>query len=141
MIMTNDIVHLSFDHYHLKIFMHYSFDYIRDMKSTFFFFLMPLFFDKKRGKQPHPFRPYFELVTNPDNKTNKYAICFCCIEEHTRNVAITKKKCCVTNSAKLYLASCKNFKNDIIKELMCCIRIIKIIIKKKMRKCHFGFFY
>jgi len=65
-------------------------------------------------KQPHPFCPYFELVTNPDNKTNKYAVCLCCIEEYTRNVAITKKECRITNKAKLcydHLASCENFKN------------------------------
>jgi hypothetical protein len=80
---------------------------------------MPLFLIKKMGKQPHPFRPYFELVTNPDNKTNKYALCLCCIEEHTRNVAITKKECRVTNRAKLcydHLASCENLKNDIMKK-------------------------
>ncbi|CAB4436770.1 unnamed protein product [Rhizophagus irregularis] len=65
------------------------------------------------GKQPHPFRPYFELVSNPNNKTNKYAVCLCCIEEYTRNIAITKKKCRVSNKAKYcrdHLASCENFK-------------------------------
>jgi hypothetical protein len=64
------------------------------------------------GKQPHPFRPFFELVSNPNNKTNKYAVCLCCIEEYTRNVAITKKECCVFNKAKYcrdHLASCENF--------------------------------
>lgn len=65
------------------------------------------------GKQPHPFRPYFELVSNPNNKTNKYAVCLCCIEEYTRNIAITKKECRVSNKAKYcrdHLASCENFK-------------------------------
>ena len=78
------------------------------------FFSHATFFNKKIGKQPHSFCPYFELVTNPDNKTNKYAVCLCCIEEYTRNVAITKKECHVTNKAKLcydHLASCENFKN------------------------------
>ena len=70
-------------------------------------------FFMKMGKQPHPFRPYFELILNPNNKTNKYAICLCCIEEYTRNIAITKKECRVTNKAKFchdHLANCKNFK-------------------------------
>jgi hypothetical protein len=65
------------------------------------------------GKQPHPFRPYFELVSNPNNKTNKYAVCLCCIEEYTRNIAITKKECRVSNKANYcrdHLASCENFK-------------------------------
>jgi hypothetical protein len=65
------------------------------------------------GKLPHPFRPYFELIFNPNNKTNKYAVCLCCIEEYTRNVAITKKECRVTNRVKScydHLANCKNFK-------------------------------
>jgi hypothetical protein len=66
------------------------------------------------GKQPHPFRPYFELVLNPQNKTNKYAVYLCCIEEYTRNIAITKKECRVTNKAKCchdHLENCENFKN------------------------------
>ena len=64
-------------------------------------------------KPPHPFRPYFELVTNPDNKTNKYTICLCCIEKYTRNIAIIKKECHVTNRAKScydHLSNCENFK-------------------------------
>ena len=65
------------------------------------------------GKHPHSFRPYFELVSNPNNKTNKYAVCLCCIEEHTRTIAITKKECHVTNKAKFcydHLLNCENFK-------------------------------
>ncbi|CAG8751326.1 6050_t:CDS:1, partial [Rhizophagus irregularis] len=65
------------------------------------------------GKQPHPFHLYFELVSNLNNKTNKYAVCLCCIEEYTRNIAITKKECCIFNKAKYYhdhLASYENFK-------------------------------
>src|SRR4051795_947904 len=65
------------------------------------------------GKQPHPYRPYFELVSNPNNKTNKYAVCLCCIEEYTRNIAITRKECRVSNKAKYchdHLTSCENFK-------------------------------
>lgn len=65
------------------------------------------------GKQPHPFCPYFELVSNPNNKTNKYAVCLCCIEEYTQNIAITKKECHVSNKANYcrdHLASCENFK-------------------------------
>ena len=68
------------------------------------FFLTPLFL---MGKQPYPFRPYFELATNPDNKANKYAV---------KN---TQKECHVTNRAKLcydHLASCENLKNDIVKK-------------------------
>ena len=85
------------------------------MILNIFNFFLTLFFllNKKRGKSPHPFRPYFELMSNPNNKTNKYAVCLCCIEEYTRNVAITKKECRVTNRAKScydHLASCKNFK-------------------------------
>ncbi|CAB4376572.1 unnamed protein product [Rhizophagus irregularis] len=26
------------------------------------------------GKPPHPFRPYFELISNPNNKSNKFAV-------------------------------------------------------------------
>jgi hypothetical protein len=65
------------------------------------------------GKPTHPFRPYFELISNPNNKTNKYAVCLCCIEEYTRNIAVTKKECRVTNKAKFchdHLANCENFK-------------------------------
>ncbi len=65
------------------------------------------------GKSPHPFCPYFELVLNPNNKTNKYAVCLCCIEEYTRNIAITKKECHVTNRVKSchdHLTNCENFK-------------------------------
>ena len=67
------------------------------------------FLIKKNG---HSFHPYFELILNP-NKTNKHAVCLCCIEEYTRNIAITKKECHVTNRAKTchdHLANCKNFK-------------------------------
>ncbi|CAB5373490.1 unnamed protein product [Rhizophagus irregularis] len=28
------------------------------------------------GKPPHPFRPYFELISNPNNKSNKFASCY-----------------------------------------------------------------
>jgi hypothetical protein len=65
------------------------------------------------GKQPHPFRPYFELIPNPNNKSNKYAVCLCCIEEYTRSVALTKKECRVVNKTKSchdHLAKCENFK-------------------------------
>ncbi|PKY26484.1 hypothetical protein RhiirB3_513536, partial [Rhizophagus irregularis] len=65
------------------------------------------------GKPPHPFRPYFELISNPNNKSNKFAVCLCCIEEYTRNIAITKKECRVINKVKScydHLAKCENFK-------------------------------
>ncbi|CAG8685028.1 6094_t:CDS:2 [Rhizophagus irregularis] len=65
------------------------------------------------GKLPHPFRPYFELISNPNNKSNKFAVCLCCIEEYTRNIAITKKECRVINKVKScydQLAKCENFK-------------------------------
>lgn len=65
------------------------------------------------GKPPHPFRPYFELISNPNNKSNKFAVCLCCIEEYTRNIAITKKECHVINKVKScydHLAKCENFK-------------------------------
>jgi hypothetical protein len=65
------------------------------------------------GKKPHPFRPYFELISNPNNKSNKFALCLCCIEEYTRSVALTKKECRVINKAKPchdHLKKCENFK-------------------------------
>ena len=40
-------------------------------------------------------------------------MCLCCIEEYTRNIAITKKECRVTNKAKFchdHLVNCENFK-------------------------------
>ena len=65
------------------------------------------------GKPSHPFRPYFELIPNPNNKSNKFAVCLCCIEEYTQSIAITKKECRVINRAKLchdHLKKCENFK-------------------------------
>jgi hypothetical protein len=65
------------------------------------------------GKPTHPFRPYFELISNPNNKSNKFAVCLCCIEEYTRNIAVTKKECRVINRAKSchdHLEKCENFK-------------------------------
>ncbi|RGB32842.1 hypothetical protein C1646_669814 [Rhizophagus diaphanus] len=64
-------------------------------------------------KPPHLFRPFFELVSNPNNKSNKFAVCICCIEEYTHNIAITKKECCIINKVKScydHLAKCENFK-------------------------------
>ena len=64
------------------------------------------------GKQPHPFCLYFELISNPNNKTNKYAVCICCIEEYTQNIAITKKECHVNKVKFCYdhLANCEILK-------------------------------
>jgi len=64
-------------------------------------------------KKSHPFCSYFELIPNPNNKSNKYAICFYYIEEYTQNIAVTKKECHVTNKIKFchdHLTNCKNFK-------------------------------
>ena len=113
--MPND--HVSFDCHlhHLVIwsFGHliynnddHDFDHLNSHATSFSFQII-------MGKDPHPFRPYFELITNPNNKSNKFAICLCCIEEYTRNVAITKKECYVINKAKSchdHLKQCENFK-------------------------------
>jgi len=58
----------------------------------------------------------FELISNPNNKSNKYAIYLCNIEEYTRNIAVTKKECHATNKIKFchdHLADCENFKKMI----------------------------
>ena len=67
----------------------------------------------KMGKLLHPFRPYFELISNPNNESNKFGVCLCCIEEYSWNIAITKKECHVINKAKSchdHLKQCENFK-------------------------------
>ncbi|RIA88748.1 hypothetical protein C1645_739154 [Glomus cerebriforme] len=67
------------------------------------------------GKPLHPFHSYFKLVSNPNNKSNKFAICLYCIEEHTQNIAVFKKECHVVNKAKSchdHLTKCENFKSQ-----------------------------
>lgn len=64
------------------------------------------------GKKEHKYRSFFVLTDHPTNKSNKKAICVCCIEANGCEVAKANKDCWTTNTlkcCKLHLKNCSNF--------------------------------
>ncbi|CAG8712088.1 9401_t:CDS:1 [Dentiscutata erythropus] len=71
------------------------------------------------GKKEHKFRSFFTLTEHPTNKSNKKAICICCIEANGYEIAKDNKDCWTTNIfkyCKLYLKNCLNFSSKYIEE-------------------------
>lgn len=88
--------------------------------------------------EPHPFRSYFILVNNPNNKSNALAVCKSCISKcGDLEAAKLNPDCYTANRSRLYrahLIKCENFVADYGEEAIERIKAISVPEDNKKRK-------